>query len=85
MKIFIIIIGLIILLGGTNAVFSPKAWTAFSGGTKYNKTLTVTTFSKESSVWFGCAAIALGIAVVVTGLRYDKIVGSAPESGVEEV
>jgi hypothetical protein len=74
MKISIFVIGLIIMLGGTIAVLAPKPWTMIGGGTKYNKTITVTEFSKESSVYFGWGAIVLGISATVVGLRYDKIV-----------
>ena len=62
------------MLGGTSAVLAPKPWTMIGGGTKYNKTITVTEFSKESCVYFGWAAIGLGFAAIVIGLRYDKIV-----------
>ena len=82
MKVIIIAIGLIIILGGASAVLAPRSWTTISGGTRYNKTLTVTEFPKESSVYLGWGAIGLGLTALVVGLRYDKIVSqpmAAPE------
>ncbi|MBK8475315.1 MAG: hypothetical protein IPL39_03140 [Opitutaceae bacterium] len=70
MRTILVVIGLVFVLGGIHAVMTPKAWTWVGG----NRWIASYEFSKESSLYFGGAAIGLGVVAVIAGFRYRKIV-----------
>jgi hypothetical protein len=74
-----LIIGLMLILGGANAVRDPKAWLTTYGGSRYHPMAARPyLMSKESCLYFGYGAIGLGFAAIFVGLKY----GSMPDEPV---
>lgn len=69
MKYLFIVIGLMLILGGINAVRSPRPWIAPMGGNRYSSTTTYTEMSKDTGTRMGYGAIGLGVAALWVGVK----------------
>jgi len=68
-----LIIGLILILGGANAVRDPEAWLTTYGGSRYQSGSRTYVMPKESCLYFGYGAIGLGFLAIFVGLKYGNM------------